>query len=179
MKPAIVLMFALGLVLSGRAILRAGSASHTFDGGVFARMELWYTFRESDSGTYLSVMNGQNRGEIALSTFDWPHRIRTSLYRTPDGKIAVAGPYGGSPTYLVPPYQGPVEGWNWRLNDAASWVYLGAFDWRGQRSPGGNDLRFDFIPASEQAECIPLGGLTKGQTYQPRTAYQQDRCPPP
>jgi hypothetical protein len=168
-----------GVVLGGRALLHAASARHTFDDGVTARMELWYSLGNEDSSAYLYVLNGQNWGEIKIPMWDWAHWVRTSLYRTPDAKIAVAVPYGGPPTYLIPSYEGPVEGWNWRLSNSASWTYLGAFDWRGQHSPGGRDRRFDFIPASEQAECIPMGGGDKGKIYQPRTDHQQDSCPAP
>jgi hypothetical protein len=178
-KLAIALTVLVGLVLGARTMMHAASASYPLEDGAVARMDLWYTFAEGDSGAHLYVCNWLCRNEIKIDTWDWAHWIRTSLYRTPNGKIAVVHPFGGRPTHLVPLSWGVVETWDWQAADADAWTYLGAFDWRGQNSPGGRDRRFDFIPSSEQRECIPMGGLEKKQSYQPRSNYQRDSCPSP
>lgn len=84
-------------------------------------LRFYYTWDENtDAGRYLSINAPSGRITIAITAFDWAHNSRTSIYLTPDRKVAVLGPSGSD--YLVsldPPAATPPIG------PSDDWSYLG------------------------------------------------------
>jgi hypothetical protein len=133
-------------------------------------LRFYYTWDENtDSGRYLSINAPSGRIKIAITAFDWVHNSRTSIYVTPQRKIAVLSPSPGS-DYLVsldPPAA------TTSIGSSEDWSYLGAFDFVGA-TPADRPLRF--VSAAEQAECIPM--LLEGpyEDYRIRTTARQRDC---
>lgn len=167
-KLAFLLLAVVGLSLCGRTVMHRASVSHVLDDGTTVRMDLWYKEVAKGSGAYLYVKGSGGWREVEIYTWDWAHWVRTSLYRTPQGEIAAVPPFAGPPAYIFPLDDKPVKNWDYAAKDAKTWVYLGAFDWRPHID------RFDFIPSSEQAECIPMGGAEFNE--QPRAEFQRNNC---
>jgi hypothetical protein len=131
-------------------------------------LRFYYTWDENtDHGRYLYINAPSGRITIAMTAFDWAHNSRTSIYLTPERKIAVLGPMGDD--YLVsldPPTTNVATG------QSESWSYLGAFDFQLAES---GEQRLRFVSAAEQAECIPmLGDAVKD--YQARKAARERSC---
>lgn len=120
-----------------------------------------------DHGRYLTVRSPAGSKTIAMNAFDWAHNSRTSVYRTPNGEIAILGPIEDdyfvtlSPLKVVERF-GPLS---------ERWTYLGAFDYELLQ----HDRKLRFVRADEQAECIPMRG---GDTmeWQPRKTARQRNC---
>jgi hypothetical protein len=129
----------------------------------------FYYVQNDESGRHLTVATPRGDVTIGMTAFDWAHNSRTSIYLTPDSKLAVLGPAGDD--YLVsfnpsPMNAGPPVG-----VESNEWVYLGAFDY--DLSGGARTLRF--LTAQEQGECIPMVGVaTKATDTRPNA--RQSRC---
>ncbi|BAM92356.1 conserved hypothetical protein [Bradyrhizobium oligotrophicum S58] len=127
---------------------------------------IWDVAEESGRFLTISAPTGSFRGEI--SGFDWSHNARTSVYQTPDHKIAVLGPMESD--YLFDPEMVELK----ELSSYASslhWSYVGAFDF------GGADHRLSFFPASQQSECIPMRTSDDGNWRKmSRGEYRKENC---
>ena len=114
-------------------------------------LRFYYIWDEqADRGRYLSISTPGGTTRIAMKAFDWARNSRTSIYVTPERKIAIIGPIGDD--YLVssdPPQAMTARG------PSDDWSYLGAFDF--QLLQGGAQ-RLRFVSAAEQDECIPMVG---------------------
>jgi len=119
-----------------------------------------------DAGRYLTIRAPGGRKTIAMTAFDWAHNSRTSIYRTPDGEIAILGPIGDD--YLLSP--GTMKVVQVYAADSEHWIYLGAFDY--EHFQHGRELRF--FRADEQPECIPMVGLEIYATQARYVARQRD-----
>ena len=74
-KLVVALTALVGLMLGARALMHATSASHALQKGTVARMDLWYTTSQRDSGAYLSVSQAVGWSEIKIDTWDWAHWV--------------------------------------------------------------------------------------------------------
>ncbi|UPK05325.1 hypothetical protein [Bradyrhizobium sp. 170] len=127
------------------AIVPAHSASTTIpDLETDLTLRFYSTWGDTDSGRYLYVNTPRGRIRIYMTAFDWAHYGRTSIYLTPERKIAVLGPSGDD--YLV-----SLDPLTTKIATGASenWTYLGAFDFQFMEG-GGRSLRF--IGAAEQLQ---------------------------
>jgi hypothetical protein len=120
----------------------------------------------TETGRYLTISAPGGRKTIAMTAFDWAHNSRTSIYRTPDGEIAILGPIGDD--YLVSPDTMKVV--QRYAADSERWIYLGAFDY--ERFQHGRELRF--FRTDEQPECIPMVGLDIHATQARYAARKRD-----
>jgi hypothetical protein len=132
-------------------------------------LRFYYTWDENaDAGRYLYVNAPRGRIRIAMTAFDWAHNSRTSVYLTPERKIAVLGPAGDDNLVSLDPLTTKVA-----AGVSENWAYLGAFDFQ-LAEDGGRSLRF--VSASEQAECIPMLSEGPYQAYKVRTSARQRNC---
>jgi hypothetical protein len=132
-------------------------------------LRFYYTWDENaDAGRYLYVNTPSGRIRIAMTAFDWAHNTRTSVYLTPERKIAVLGPEGDDYLVSLDPLTTKVA-----AGVSENWAYLGAFDFQPAED-GGRPLRF--VSAAEQAECIPMLSEGPYQTYKVRTSARQRNC---
>jgi hypothetical protein len=128
----------------------------------------WVWDGAKDEGRYLSVRAPSGGAALNICGFDWAHWARTSVYLTEERAVAVLGPHYCD-YILRSPY---------RTIDRAfrvpsdSWIYLGAFDFRGS----GSRHILRFIPAMEQRECIPMSGQDIGGDWAPRNGARAVRC---
>jgi len=120
-----------------------------------------------DAGRYLTIRAPLGRKTIAMTAFDWAHNSRTSIYRTPDGEIAILGPAGDD--YVVSLDTMKVAE---RIAFGSErWIYLGAFDYEIMQF----ERRLRFIGADEQAECIPMIGADDNGS-RPRYNARRRNC---
>src|SRR5918999_5781061 len=152
LAPLVVILLVILPLVAGIAywtVVPAHSASTKIaDLETYLTPRFYYTWG-TDSGRYLSISAPRGRIKIAITAFDWAHNSRTSIYVTPQRKVAVLGPPGSD--YLVsldPPAATTIS-----VGPSDDWSYLGAFDFTGGDA-GGPSLRF--VTAAEQAECIPM-----------------------
>ena len=132
-------------------------------------LRFYYTWDENaDAGRYLYVNTPSGRIRIAMTAFDWAHNSRTSVYLTPERKIAVLGPAGDDYLVSLDPLTTKVA-----AGVSENWAYLGAFDFQPAED-GGRPLRF--VSAAEQAECIPMLSEGPYQAYKTRTSARQRNC---
>ena len=121
---------------------------------------------------YLTLTGPNGRVKYGMQGWDWIHRARTSVYATENGNFAVLGP--DYEDVLIDTGQ-LTTSHAFRVA-SQDWTYLGAFDFvRGQN--GDHDRSFRFIPAAEQAECVPTGPSSGGEVWSPRNAAREQRCP--
>jgi hypothetical protein len=112
------------------------------------RLEFYMVWDETtESGRYLTISTSKASVRSEIPGFDWSHNARTSIYETPEHKIAVLGPMESNHifdpqtmTLKELPAYAPSVGWN----------YLGAFDF------GAPGPTLQFFPALQQSECIPM-----------------------
>lgn len=151
------------------AIVPAHSASTTIpDLETDLTLRFYYTWENTDAGRYLYVNTPRGRIRIAMMAFDWAHNSRTSVYLTPERKIAVLGPAGDDYLVSLDPLTTKVA-----AGVSENWAYLGAFDFQ-LTEDGGRSLRF--VSASEHAECIPMLSEGPYQAYKVRTSARQRNC---
>ena len=127
----------------------------------------WVEEVATEHGRYLTIISPAGGKTFTMAAFDWAHNSRTSIYRTPDGEIAVLGPAGDD--YLLSP--GTMAVVQRYTADSERWIYLGAFDYKHFQH--GRELRF--FRADEQPECIPMVGQDIHAT-QARSAARQRDC---
>jgi hypothetical protein len=130
-------------------------------------LRFYYTWGD-ESGRHLTVATPRGHLTINMTAFDWAHNSRTSVYLTPDNKLAVLGPTGDDYVVSLHP---PNSGRAFRLA-SETWTYLGAFDY--DLSHGARALRF--VTAAEQAECIPMLMEVVHYDWAPRNAARQRSC---
>jgi hypothetical protein len=133
---------------------------------------------DSEGQHYLTVRTPKARVSIKMCGLDWPHSARTSLYLVGDRDFAVVGAYHCD--YLIttdPP------GYS-RVSNVSSenWIYLGAFDLvevqeAGRPRAPRQSRELQFIPASEQEECIEMHGETKKYDWAVRNEARKNKCP--
>jgi hypothetical protein len=120
-----------------------------------------------ESGRYLTVSTQQASVRSQIDGFDWVHNTRTSVYVTPERNIAVLGPMGDD--YVIDPRRSELKNLP-SFASSVDWKYIGAFDW------GANNT-LQFVPASQQSECIPM--RTSNDEYWPkmsRAEYRKQDC---
>ena len=134
-------------------------------------LRFYYTW-DQESGRYLTVSTPHGNTTINMCGFDWAHWGRTSIYRTSDGGLAVLGFHDCD--YRVSRDLTVTQA---GAAPSADWQYVGAFDFVSipQGGPGAQEMQF--IPASEQAECIIMGGSDFVQNWMPRKEARKPRCP--
>ena len=170
----LVLILPAVIVVAGwiahSAIVPAHSASTKIpDLETDLTLRFYYTWDENaDAGRYLYVNAPSGRIRIAMTAFDWAHNSRTSVYLTPERKIAVLGPAGDDYLVSLDPLTTKVA-----AGVSENWAYLGAFDFQPAED-GGRPLRF--VSAAEQAECIPMLSEGPYQAYKTRTSARQRNC---
>lgn len=162
----IAVVFVLSLFLSGGPT----ASTKIPDLDTELTLRFYYTWRDADSGRYLYVDTPRGRIRVYMTAFDWAHYARTSIYLTPERKIAILGRTGDD--YLVS--LDPLTMISVAAGASENWTYLGAFDFEFTKD-GGRLLRF--VGAAEQAECIPM--LMEGpyQTHKVRVSARQRTCP--
>jgi hypothetical protein len=132
-------------------------------------LRFYYTWDENtDSGRYLSISAPSGRIKVAITAFDWAHNSRTSIYVTPQRKIAVLAPSGSDYLVSLDPPAATTP-----IGASDDWSYLGAFDFQGGDADGPS-LRF--VSAAEQAECIPMRLEGPYEDYGVRTKARQRDC---
>jgi hypothetical protein len=169
----LVLILPAVIVVAGwiahSAIVPAHSASTTIpDLETDLTLRFHYTWQDTDAGRYLYVNAPSGRIRIAMTAFDWAHNSRTSVYLTPERKIAVLGPSGDDYLVSLDPLTSKVA-----AGVSENWAYLGAFDFQ-LIEDGGRPLRF--VSAAEQAECIPMLSEGPYQAYKVRMSARQRNC---
>jgi hypothetical protein len=114
-------------------------------------LAFFYTSGRSSDGRYLTVGDPETSVTRPICGYDWAHHARTSVYLTPDRRIAVLGSEDGCealvsirPLAITHAVTGPSQ----------DWTYLGAFDF----TPVTYGRVFRFFPATEQPECVPWSG---------------------
>lgn len=115
----------------------------------------WVWNEANGNGRYLTARTPRGRVTENVCGWDWAHWGRTSVYLTPDGRIAVLGPDRCDYLVTIDP---PELTYPFRLA-SEDWTYLGAFDFVESRS--GRHLRF--VRATEQPECVLRGSDTEPQ----------------
>ena len=133
------------------------------------RVDVFLNWSAADRYLYVSASSGGVEQRMAE---DWGPASRTSVYRTPDRQFVVLGP--ARDDYLISLDPLKVEkSFNLPSND---WTYLGAFDDYTTTKDGERVRVFRFIPADQQAECIPT--LMDGAPAGPhRSAAYRTVCP--
>jgi hypothetical protein len=170
----LVLILPAVIVVAGwiahSAIVPAHSASTKIpDLETDLTLRFYYTWDENaDAGRYLYVNAPSGRIRIAMTAFDWAHNSRTSVYLTPERKIAVLGPSGDDYLVSLAPLTTKVA-----AGVSENWAYLGAFDFPLTEG-GGRSL--SFVGAAEHAECIPMLSEGPYQAYKVRTSARQRNC---
>jgi hypothetical protein len=169
--PIAVLLCPVLLIvaLGGFALVVPAHSASTVIPQLQARLLLrfYYTWG-SESGRYLTIGTPRGHLTINMTAFDWAHNSRTSIYLTPDRKLAALGPIGDDHILTVS---------SMRVNSihgiaSHDWVYLGAFDY--DMSYGRRTLRF--VTAEEQGECIPMRMEIESNAAAPRNAARQRNC---
>jgi hypothetical protein len=177
-SPLLLFVGPFAIWLTYQAFVPAYSASFTERG---VTLELQF-FRGNDifsdglasSGRYLTLTSPNGRVRYNMQGWDWIHRARTSIYATESGNFAVLGP--DYDDVLIDTGR-LVTSRAFRVA-SQNWTYLGAFDFAEAQS-GGHGKTLRFIPATEQAECVPTGPLSDGEAWWPRAAARNQRCPAP
>jgi hypothetical protein len=145
-----------------------------------------------DHGRYLTVRTPLGTKTIALNAFDWAHNSRTSIYVTPDRRIAIIEPDDegvlvasdtlatmSAISWFCLPAKSSAAGLcigasaTARSGPSDDWTYLGAFDF--EISPDWRERRLRFVSAAEQAECIPKLGPAIFE-WEPRRAARRPHC---
>jgi hypothetical protein len=129
---------------------------------------VWDEARES--GRYLTVSTQTASVRSEIDGFDWVHNPRTSIYETPEHVIAILGP--AQTDYFIDPSMIGLKNLS-PFASSVGWHYIGAFDF------GGASHTLQFIPASQQSECIPM--RKSRDEYWPkmsRAEYRQEDCRP-
>jgi hypothetical protein len=129
---------------------------------------VWDEARES--GRYLTVSTQTASFRSEIDGFDWVHNPRTSIYETPEHVIAILGPT--KTDYFIDPSMIELKNLS-PFASSVGWHYIGAFDF------GGASHTLQFIPASQQSECIPM--RMSRDEYWPkmsRAEYRQEDCRP-
>jgi hypothetical protein len=130
------------------------------------KLEFYMVWDEmQESGRYLTVSTQKTSVRSEIDGFDWVHNARTSIYETPQHKIAVLGPMESD--YVIDPRRIELN----HLSPFASsvgWNYIGAFDF------GGASHALQFFPASQQSECIPM--RTSSDEKMSRAEYRKEDC---
>jgi hypothetical protein len=131
-------------------------------------LRFYYIWDEqADHGRYLYMRTPAGKIRIAMTAFDWAHNSRTSIYVTPERKIAIIGPIGDDYLASLDPPQTMIA-----KGPSDDWSYLGAFDFQLLQ---GGARRLRFVSAAEQAECIPMVGADI-EDQQVRKAARQRHC---
>jgi hypothetical protein len=177
---ALALILLVFIVLAGlfvhSVLVPAHSASTTIpDLKTDLTLRFYYTWDENtDSGRYLYVDTPRGRIGVHMTAFDWAHNARTSIYLTPERKIAILGPAVDDYLVSLDSLTAKAVAAKPAAGASENWTYLGAFDFEFVEG-GGRLLRF--VGTSEQSECIPM--LMEGpyQTYTIRTGARQRNCP--
>ena len=127
--------------------------------------------RADNSGRYFRIRSPRGTTSHEMCGFDWAHGARTGVYLTDERKIAIQGFHECldfvSPD-LVVTQNLPLRSEEWR--------YLGAFD-LVYLSAGAGARHMRFIPASEQAECIVMGGSDFVRDWMLRKEARKPGCP--
>lgn len=126
----------------------------------------------TDAGRYLTIQTPNGGTTIRMEAFDWAHNPRTSLYLTPDQRLAVLGPMHDDHVVSLDPPQAA------RAFRVASddWRYLGAFDFV-REGPGFGEPVLKFIASDAQRECIPMRSEVKRYDWAPRNTARYRDCP--
>jgi hypothetical protein len=176
----LALILLVFIVLAGlfvhSAIVPAHSASTTIpDVKTELTLRFYYTWDEStDSGRYLYVDTPRGRIRVYMTAFDWAHNARTSIYLTPERKIAILGPAADDYLLSLDSLTAKALAAKPAAGASENWTYLGAFDFEVARG-SGRLLRF--VSAAEQAECIPMLMDVPYEAYKIRTSARQLTCP--
>jgi hypothetical protein len=170
----LALMLPVVIVVAGlfvhSAVVPAHSASTRIpDLNTDLTLRFYSTWGNTDSGRYLYVHTPRGRTRIYMAAFDWAHNARTSIYLTPERKIAFLGPEGDD--YLVS--LDTLTATKVAAGASENWSYLGAFDFQFAED-GGRPLRF--VSAAEQAECIPMLREGPYQADKARMSVRQRNC---
>jgi hypothetical protein len=124
------------------------------------------------SGRYLTLTSPNGRVRYNMQGWDWIHRARTSVYATQGGNFAVLGPDYDDVLIDI----GQLATFRAFRVASQDWTYLGAFDFAPAQA-GHRDRGLRFIPATEQAECVPTAPLSNSEAWWPRGAARKQRCP--
>jgi hypothetical protein len=125
----------------------------------------------SEKTRYITVTSPRGTVKYSMDGWDWAHRARTSVYVTNDEKsLAVLGP--DHEDVVIDIEQLKVSR-AFRIT-SQDWTYLGAFDFVPSVIRG-RDRTFRFIPASEQAECVPTEP-NGSKLWAPRNSARKSRC---
>jgi hypothetical protein len=133
-------------------------------------LRFYSTWADNDSGRYLYINTPRGKIKIYMTAFDWAHNARTSIYLTPERRIAVLGPMGDDHLVSVDTLTTSNVA---AASESEKWAYIGAFDFQFAED-GRRPLRF--VSAAEQAECIPMRWERPDQTYKVRASVRQNNC---
>jgi hypothetical protein len=136
----------------------------------------WRWGDTNGDGRFLTVRAPRGRITQDVCGWDWAHWSRTSVYLTPDRKIAVLGPdqceylVNLAPISIAHPVRAPSE----------HWIYLGAFALAGYPRGSRGRLHLRFISAAEQGECVLRGSVAdEPLPDSPRERARKRSCPFP
>jgi hypothetical protein len=132
------------------------------------RLEFYMVWDETEeSGRYLAISTSKASIRSEIGGFDWSHNARTSIYETPEHKMAVLGPMESD--YMFDPQTMTLNGLP-SYASSVGWKYIGAFDFGASRT-------FQFFSALQQSECIPMR-MSSDESWQKmsRADYRKEDC---